>query len=240
MKRILKWLLIILAVLLVGGVGFFVYEEPAVGMYACPSCYGFEAVGSRLYADRTIDAEHIKTLEEDLGEGLARVKEFYSSTRSNPYVFVCGSKACDSRMGYRGAKARAYGASYILIFAEGRSAEFLAHELSHIELHYRIGVHRGISGAIPAWFDEGLAAVISRDPRYVSVEPGGKPTCIAEPDGPLPIHFREWGKVAGKQERPIYAMAACAVIRWMKDNGGRQGILDKIDRVVEGEAFAQS
>ncbi|MGI9451777.1 MAG: hypothetical protein ACR2QH_14235, partial [Geminicoccaceae bacterium] len=237
MKRALKWGLIGSAILLFGGAGLFVYDEPAAGMYVCPGCYGFEAVGSRLYADRAMDADAILTFDADLGEGLARVESFFGQTRSDPYVFVCSSEACNARMDYRGSKAKAFGSSFILVFAQGRSAEFLAHELSHIELHHRIGLRRGFSGAIPAWFDEGLATVISRDSRFVGVGPGGEPTCIAEPDGPLPTHFREWGKVAGKKDRPVYAMAACAVIRWMKENGGRQGVLDTIDRVAQGEVI---
>jgi hypothetical protein len=35
-------------------------------------------------------------------------------------------------------------------------------------------------------------------------------------------------------------MAACSVIRWMRENGGRQGVLEAIDRVAAGEVFAPS
>jgi hypothetical protein len=240
MKRILKWTLIGFASLLVGGAGALIHAEPAMGMYLCPSCYGFETVRPHLYADRTMGAGAITTFEANLADGRARAADFYDSMRTDPDVFVCGSEACDTRMGFRGAKARAYGSSFVLAYAQGHGVEFLAHELSHIELHRRIGLWRGLGGAIPAWFDEGLAAVISRDSRYVAVRPDGEPACLAEPDGALPTDRRAWGKAAGKKDRPLYAMAACSVIRWMRENAGRPGGLDAIDRVAAGGAFSTS
>ena len=237
MKLVLKWILTGFAVLSVGGISFFLYEEPAAGMYACPGCYGFTEAGSRLYTDQAMASGAAAEFEADIAEGFARVSGFFGSMHSDPYIFVCGSETCDARMGYRGAKAKAFGDSFILVFARGRSAEFVAHELSHIELHHRIGLRRGLSGAIPAWFDEGLAAVISRDPRYIGTGAHGEPVCVAEPDGPLPNHFREWVKAAGRKDRPVYAMAACAVIRWMKENGGRPGVLDAVERIAKGDVL---
>lgn len=40
----------------------------------------------------------------------------------------------------------------------------LSHELTHAELHYRVGVSRS-AHSIPHWFDEGLAVLVSQDPR---------------------------------------------------------------------------
>jgi hypothetical protein len=43
----------------------------------------------------------------------------------------------------------------------------LAHEFSHVDLHTRIGLMRFLAGAIPAWFDESLAVIVSDDARYL-------------------------------------------------------------------------
>jgi hypothetical protein len=162
--------------------------------------------------------------------------DFYGWVEATPRIFVCGSDACDVRMGFMGGKARAYGSTFILVYSEGRSPEFFAHELSHIELHQRIGLRLTLSGAIPAWFDEGLAALVSNDPRYVGEGPDGEPACVVAPDGPLPTGPSEWSRTAGMKERPIYAMAACAVISWDNDRGGREGLLAAIDDIAASKA----
>lgn len=236
MRGFWKWGLTVVGLAVIAIAGGLVSAQPAMGMYVCAGCYGFEAHGSHLYFDKAMDAPTATRLKTSLAEGRARVEAFYGSVQSDPRIFVCGSEACDKRMRHRGgAKARAYGASFIFFYSQWTGPDFFAHELSHIELHHRIGLRRMVSGAVPAWFDEGVASVISRDPRYVKQGPDGALACVAQPDGPLPTGRSDWSRAAGDPDRPIYAMAACAVLHWMDRHDGRDGVLAALADVADGK-----
>jgi hypothetical protein len=60
-----------------------------------------------------------------------------------------------------------------LHFASPRGADVViaVHELAHAELHRRIGVVTTLSRSVPRGFDEGLAVVVSDDPRYRAAGP---------------------------------------------------------------------
>jgi hypothetical protein len=223
--------------LLALGAGFYLYEEPAAGAYLCPGCYGFKENADRLYLDGAMGKEEIAAVEAVHAEALQRVRDFWGTFDREPMILVCGSEACDARMGYRGAKARAYGGTFILVFSKGRTAAFFAHEFSHVELFSRLGTWRSVTNAVPAWFNEGVAVLVSRDRRYVVTNDDGALGCKTAPDGPLPATFRAWGRAAGDKSRPLYAMAACAVLDWMAQNGGREGVLDAVGDAADGEPF---
>lgn len=235
-----RWILTGLIVLIIAGVSFYFSEEPAAGAYLCPECYGFKQVEKRFYADNTMNREEIDQVQTFHLEAGNRVRAFWETFDQEPLILVCGSDACDQRMRYRGAKARAYGDTFILVYSQGRNAEFFAHELSHIELFSRLGNFRAVSNAVPAWFNEGIAVLVSQDERFVEMDGDGTPRCKTEPDGPLPVTFKEWSVAAGDRNRPLYAMAACQTLRWMKRRGGRQGVLDAIARIAEGHDFPSS
>lgn len=224
-----------IGLLAAGALAYYIYEEPAAGMYLCPSCYGFEKATDRVYVDSGMPVAEREKLAGDMAEAVERVRTFWGRFERQPLVFICGSDACDARMKYRGAKAKAFGGTFILVYMRGRNAMFLAHEFSHIELFSRIGSWRAARGAVPAWFNEGLAVIVARDSRSYETDASGELACRTEPDGPLPSGVFEWSRAMADRERPLYAMAACAVIRWMNENGGRQGVLDAVDRAAQGE-----
>ena len=76
----------------------------------------------------------------------------------------------------------------------GSFDHLLAHEFSHVELHAQIGVFRLLMGAIPAWFDEGLAVIVADDPRYLRPGATSATRCSAEPGGDLPSSPFKWGR----------------------------------------------
>ena len=53
----------------------------------------------------------------------------------------------------------------LLLSPRGLDMVMAAHELSHIELHNRVGVFRSWRET-PGWFDGGFAVLVSEDPRY--------------------------------------------------------------------------
>ena len=54
----------------------------------------------------------------------------------------------------------------VIVRADARAENMLAHELSHVEL-----AHRARRSRCPAWFDEGLATFVSGEPNCSRPEP---------------------------------------------------------------------
>src|SRR5262249_18814730 len=98
---------------------------------------------------------------------------------------------------------------------------------------------------VPAWFDEGLAVVVSDDTRYLRPAGAGD-RCRAEPgDEPsdlpsdLPVDRVDWRRAAGR-DTDLHARAACQVVRWIDRNGGRSAVLSVARRVHNGARFADA
>jgi hypothetical protein len=210
---------------------------PALAAYECPRCYGLKGVGDGIYVDKAMPADELTQIKSILTEAERRVRMFYGAFDRKPVLLICATEACDRRLGGRGARARAYGSKFIFISPEGRNATILAHEYSHIEFHSRIGIVGLVLGAVPAWFDEGVAVIVSRDKRYLRIDERGKTHCLTEPVTDLPKSRREWGRRAGTKSEPIYAMAACRVLRWMESNGGSPGVLREISEMADGRSL---
>ncbi|MDX3109576.1 hypothetical protein [Nonomuraea angiospora] len=92
-----------------------------------------------------------------------------------------------------------------------------------------------LNGAeVPQWFDEGLAVLVSDDPRYLA--PTGD-RCLVDPRQPLPVTLEEWLRAASADPR-TYAQAACQVSRWAGTNGGKEAVRTLVERLSAGQAFS--
>jgi hypothetical protein len=214
----------VLAMLAMGSIAFL---SPAIAAYACPGCYGLERTANRLFVDRAMSTEDRTNLEDIVARAATQVADFYGSFDHRPTILACATELCDRRLGGKGARANTYGTTLIRLSPRGLNQTILAHEFSHFELHARIGILRQLSGALPAWFDEGLAVIVSDDARYVGRGATTGMRCLAEPTGDLPSNPLQWGPVAGSTPG-LYAQAACRVIRWMEVNGGKEGLRSAI------------
>jgi len=238
MKKWLKRAGISLAAVLLAAIVSVPVFLPAAAAFVCPRCYGLTEIAPGVYAEiQSSEAERA-----DLVSGLAAAEErigaFYSQRQAAPpVVLACVSLACDRRLGGKGAKARAYGSEFIHLSPAGWDATILSHELAHIELHARVGWRVLASGTLPAWFDEGLAVIISRDQRYLSNDDGGSVECLEPASDDLPVSAREWGREAGRGERPVYAIAACRVLNWLRTQGGRDAAISLAERLRNGGSF---
>jgi len=210
---------------------------PALAAYACPRCYGLKGVGDGIYVDKAMPTDELTQIKSILTEAERRVRMFFGTFDQKPVLLICATEACNCRLGGRGGKGRAYGSKFIFISPAGRNAAILAHEYSHIELNSRIGIVGLVLGAVPAWFDEGVAVIVSRDERYLRIDERGKMHCLTEPATDLPKSRREWGWRAGTKSEPIYAMTACRVLRWMESNGGPPGVLREISEMDDGQSL---
>jgi hypothetical protein len=214
-------------------VGTAVLAYPAAAAIACPACYGYEALNSDFFVERSIapaEREHLMTIVDD---AFHRVRDFYGSMDSHPRIFICATDVCYRRLG-GGSRGMAVLDQALFLSPRGADVAIAAHELSHIELHHRLGLVGTLRRDIPQWFDEGVAVVVSKDPRYPT-EPGRGDRCRAGADEPLPAARRTWIEQASHDQ--LYQKAACRVASWMAAHGGTVAVTRLIARVAGGTSF---
>jgi hypothetical protein len=209
--------------------------QPVLAALVCPRCFGFVLQSGELYVESTMPDETRAALTTALAEGEKKVADFYDGLRTAPRILACATRACVERLGGGGSKGAAYLSVGLRLAPDGLDPVIIAHERAHVELHGRIGLLNFWTGAIPTWFDEGLAAVVSDDPRYFRPVGEGD-RCRAAPDGVMPERLNDWLKAASR-DPALYARAACRVLRWTERNGGNAAILRLIERINRGEAF---
>ena len=169
------------------GVASVPFILPALAAYACPACYGLERVTSTLYVEAAMPEQDRATLRDTIAGAQAQVAGFYGSFEGHPTLLACATEACDHKLGGRGARATTYttfGGSFIRAAPRGLNQTILSHEFSHVELHRRIGAWKLFWEAVPAWFDEGVAVIVSDDERYLKPGTEGAQRCTVQPDGP--------------------------------------------------------
>ena len=222
------------------GVGATVWAYPVLGAAACPACFGFEHVSSGLVVDRGMSATRRRMAVDDLAAARARVRATLGMEARRFVVVGCSSGACDRRMGGLGARATVYSTplgSVVRVAPDGLDRTILTHELAHVALHRLVGVRAQLSGALPAWFDEGIAVIVSDDPRYLG--PGEGPVRCTEPFSPaLPRSPLEWAPLSGLQHETMYPSAACGVLEWMAANDDWPGLRRALDDLAAGRRRA--
>jgi hypothetical protein len=208
---------------------------PALGTIACPQCYGFRPVSVNLWAERlnAIDEARLTTIVEDARQDLS---SFFGGLVGSPRVLVCTDDACFRRLGGGGARAITILDVGLIVSPRGVDPVIVRHELSHAELHAELGFLKTIDGAVPQWFDEGLAVNVSDDPRYLA--PVGSDRCLVEPTGELPADRHAW--IQGAQNDLLYAKAACIVSRWLGDAKGPERVRSLVRALNAGQPFETS
>jgi hypothetical protein len=201
---------------------------PAMAAIACPRCLGFEPATGHLYIERGASQSDRTSVENAIAAGEDRVTAFYRERRGDPIILACVSEACYRRLGGGESRGQAYATLALILSPRGISTAIAAHELSHIELHTRLGLWRTIRHVVPPWFDEGLAVVVSDDRRYLTA-PGSGDRCRVADDGSAPPADPDG----------FYAVAGCRVSRWMAAHGdGAAPVLGLIAKVASGVPFA--
>ncbi len=223
MKRLSAFLFVLAAAF--GAV--LVVRAPAVLAWACPRCYGLDEVRDGLHVDPRMTLPERAALQSALSEGRRRVSAFFGPLEGDPTFLVCATADCDARLGGADARARAFGTFFVALSASGRDATVIAHELAHIELHRRVGFLRYVTGAVPVWFNEGLAVVASRDPVSLRVT-GTRLACRVEPRDTLPEGHADWSHATARPGDTVYAEAGCAVLHWIERQGGRRLALQRM------------
>lgn len=228
MRRLFKITCLGVFLLLVGALGWVFYKEPVFRAYLCPSCFGLTEIGPHIYLEQTDDATRTQ-IRADVLQAQRDIEAFFQPPFSLPTMLICLTEICQNRLGGSQALGQAYGTVLILISPKGANRTIIAHELAHIAVGRQLGSLAMVSGRLPAWFFEGLAVIVSRDPRYLTFPKGGYP------DVALPHSFREWRRRAGLEHAQLYPAAAFKVSQWMDQNGGVFGVRAALKALAEGE-----
>lgn len=239
MRKLIAYFLAVLVLVGVAAAASLAYAYPIAAAVVCPSCYGMEYAGQRIVVDTAMPARMRVELSGDAETATSTVEAFYVVFHRQPYLVACSTEACDHRMGGRGAKAVTLSTPFVTVLRlspRGIDPTILKHEFSHVELHRRVGLWARFTGAFPAWFDEGVAVLVSADDRYIRPGTTALKRCVRDSERPLPTTPFEWTSKAGKDSM-LYADAVCRVMRWMDANGGKDGLLRAIDAAGDGSAF---
>ena len=199
---------------------------PAVAATTCPGCYGLDRVRPGLHVEPGLTAAQRGQVTDAVDEGTRRVAAFFGDLRSAPQFLACVTDHCYARLGGGRERGIAVLNRAVMLSPRGLDPVIAAHELTHVELHDRLG-----RGSVPQWFDEGLAVLVSDDPRYL-LPAGAGDRCRVAPTGPLPETLGDWLRAAGADAQ-VYAQAACAVSRWSAANDLHALIAD----LASGGAF---
>lgn len=217
--------------------GLALWLEPAMGAYACPQCFGLAKIGDNVYIDKAATKSDRRKLLARIADARRQTAAYFGGFEQRPKILACKTMTCDRRLGGRGASGRSYGATFIALSPRGWRTPTITHEFAHIYMHDAIGPIAMMRGRLPVWFDEGMAVVVSRSRRYLRRSRAGTLSCRVEPRPDLPKTNREWGRAAGSaksQKRQIYAEAACKTLRWLRTNGGPDGVQAALARIAGG------
>jgi hypothetical protein len=228
-RRRWRWLLAIVVTLVVAAVAGVAVAFPSVAATTCPGCYGMKQVRPGLYLEPGLPAARERHVAEVVGAANRRVAGFYGGRRSSPDLLACLTAMCYQKIGGGRERGIAVLNRAVMLSPNGVDPVIAAHEMSHVELHTRLGSG---AGPIPQWFDEGLAVVVSDDPRYLKPESAGD-RCRVSTQEALPQTLDDWMRTA-KADQDTYAKAACRASQWLQANGGSQAVLALIEHLNGG------
>ncbi|GAA3692250.1 hypothetical protein GCM10022224_067430 [Nonomuraea antimicrobica] len=202
---------------------------PSVAATTCPGCYGMEQVRPGLYLEPGRSAAWERQVAEAVDAANRRVADFYGGRQSHPDILACLTATCYQKIGGGRERGIAVLNRAVMLSPNGIDPVIASHEMSHVELHARLGSGAGL---IPQWFDEGLAVVVSGDPRYLKPETTGD-RCRVSTQEALPRTLDDWLRSA-KADQDMYAKAACRASQWLQANGGSTAVLELIEHMAGG------
>jgi len=235
----IKKTLIVLAVLilLLFTTSVFIYRlsrNPVARCYLV-SWSDLDHVSPNLYLDTHMPEYERQELLANLIEAEGRIANLYGTLSGKPVILA--GHTMDVMEKYGGNTYNRAGrtyltrlASFVVLGPDGiQSPDIIAHELAHVEFSERVG--HSNQARVPNWFVEGMAVQV--DERYSEVE------WLARTDnGRTAPNLKQEG-VIEHDDWMAYATAKYEVKRWL-DIVGKQGMLDLLQSIQEGQDFNQA
>lgn len=224
----------VFAAFILSGCIVLLYSYPAMIAIACPSCMGFEKISDNIYVNQDMPSAQRNEVAVHIRDSAGAVESFFEGLTVHPMIFACSSEQCYQSLGGKTARAAAFGATAIRLSPRGLSDAIAKHELTHIELHARLGMWTTMR-RLPAWFDEGLAVLVSQDPRYVGPQ---SPTGMSGTNIREITSLRQWNILARDEGQRAYSAAYQEVKTWY-DKEGHAGLINLIAQLKQGDSFAE-
>ncbi len=219
--------------------GILIWRAKPVAAAVCPQCFGFERVTEKVYVQRGMTDEEQSLVKHKLALADDHIREFYGNIEYHPRILICATQGCIGKFGGSDAATGSVGAFVLLLGPKGINVIDISHELSLIEVSGRIGLYHSLTDAVPAWFDEGVAVVVSGAPEFTALASADQNGCRHEFTEDLPADKTKWIEEAS--EYPfIYAQAGCRVAEWMASRGGSTAVTRLLTRVAHGETFERA
>ena len=227
-----------LLLLVISTVCFFQFTAIGYRM-TVPYRSAFSEIADNIYINTEYpgDREEIIELIDSAKE---RVKEFFGDLccLDETVITICDDEHLLSNLGGDHDTKITYfpvEKHYISVSDEYLSIDILAHELTHAELHTRLSV--SAQKKTPTWFDEGIA--LQNDYReqygfeawFEQTDNGSHTVALDDMDEASEFYA---GTAADRRFR--YLNAKHEVDGWMETHK-RQGLLELIDKMNNGEAF---
>ena len=238
MKGIVQALVWVLALALVTVLVAYLMARPITAA-ACPACFGLEKAADGVYVQTGMGAAERSRVLATVTASRAQAGKFYGGLQHQPRILVCADDACFGRMGgMPGAATGAQGSDVLMVSHLGsqQGGVFITAGLSRAELYGRVGFWKFNMGAVPMWFDEGVAVEVAEDPMYLAPRPiGGRCKAGSFPD--MPATPSEWQQELQTEGDVLYAQSACKVDMWIFQNGGPKAVTGLLAKVAQGQDF---
>lgn len=176
-----------------------------------------------LWIDATAGAAQVKAIQARIAAAGGRVAGALGATAA-PEWWICTSQDCDRQNDFR-ARGMTYGATLITLNAAGSKDDAAyVHELAHATMHAALPMGGVFSRALPLWFDEGVAVLVSGEPPQAA----DPKICANPPQVKLPQNARQFSAHVGgssKKALPVYQASACAVRGWLAQGNKLSDVL---------------
>ncbi len=206
------------------------------------STFKVEEVADNVYVGVEMPPSDRRKFLQNYARARQKVAAFFGRASGNPRVIACSTWECYERIGgpRPGNGKVQHGAAYGRRFFQISPASLgdlttVIHEYAHIEIANRLG-RRGKFQALPVWFNEGLAVVVSEDPKrseeaYKKMLAKGPPPNVRKL-----VSGAQWAAAPGSI-CDYYTASAHEVRKWMKQAGGPRAVVELLARLRDGEDF---
>jgi hypothetical protein len=237
MKGLVQTVIWLLGFALVSALSLTLMLRPAAAG-ACPQCFGLREASDGVYLQSGMTAAERQRVLGAIAAARTGAARFYGDLEHQPRILICADDACYHRIGgVPGSGVGSLGSFSLEVAPLGATPVYIAAGLSRAELEGRVGFWKFNNGAVPMWFDEGVAIVVADDPAYL-LPPGRGDRCKAGSFPDMPATSTEWQEELQQEGDVLYAQSACKVDMWMVENGGPKAVTGLLAKLSQGQDFA--